>query len=31
MSLAIIERLYEPKMDVILTISFNLTAEIEMT
>ena len=31
MSLAILESLYEPKMDVILTISFKLTAEIEMT
>ena len=28
---AILENLYEPKMEVILTISFKLTAEIEMT
>ena len=28
---AILENLYKPKMDVILTVSFKLTAEIEMT
>ena len=28
---SILENLYEPKMDVILTINFKLTAEIEMT
>ena len=28
---AILKNLYEPKMDVILTISFKITAEIEVT
>ena len=28
---AILKNLYEPKMDVILTISFKITAEIEIT
>ena len=28
---AILKKLYEPKMDVILTISFKITAEIEIT
>ena len=28
---AILKNLYEPKMDVILTISFKITAEIETT
>ena len=28
---AILKKLYEPKMDVILTIRFKITAEIEIT
>ena len=28
---AILKKLYEPKMDVILTIRFKITAEIEVT
>ena len=28
---AILKKLYEPKMDVILTIRFKITAEIELT
>ena len=28
---AILKKLYEPKMDVILTVRFKITAEIEIT